>query len=86
MLTSDFSDTIPSLPPEELQQFMVGPQMVHEVHAGDAGVLRERVAAPRELAGRNALVVFLESLLPWIQYANDGDGHPDPGFQDQNIN
>ena len=82
MLVSDFSDAIPSLPPEELQQFMAGPHIMHEVHAGDVGALPER-AAPRELTGRNPAVVFLESLLPWVNYGDGRDGHPDG--PDQNI-
>ncbi|XP_020249386.1 transcription factor 25, partial [Asparagus officinalis] len=80
LLVSDFSDTTPSLPPEELQQFMAGPQMVHEMHADDIGAAAGRVPPPREVEGRNAAIVFLESLLPWIHYGDDRDEH------DQNVN
>lgn len=76
MLVSDFSDTTPSLPPEELRPFMVGPGMVHEMPLIEqqeaAGP--ERLRAPREVAGRNPAMVFLESLLPWVDY---GDNHQD---------
>ncbi|CAL5063399.1 unnamed protein product [Urochloa decumbens] len=76
LLVSDFSDTTPSLPPEEVRPFMVGPGMVHEMppieQEGAAGP--ERLRAPREVAGRNPALVFLESLLPWVDY---GDNHHD---------
>ncbi|KAJ6833738.1 transcription factor 25 [Iris pallida] len=77
LLVSDFSDTVPSLPPEELQQFMVGPQMVHEMPADDIGAAPERARMLRDVAGRNPAVVFLESILPWIDYEDNGDDHPD---------
>jgi len=81
LLVSDFSDTTPSLPPEELRPFMVGPGMVHEmppVEQEAAGP--ERLRAPREVAGRNPALVFLESLLPWVDY---GDNHHD-AIEDNN--
>lgn len=59
---------------------MAGPQMVHEMHADDIGAAAGRVPPPREVEGRNAAIVFLESLLPWIHYGDDRDEH------DQNIN
>jgi len=34
----------------------------------------EILRAPREVAGRNPALVFLESLLPWVDY---GDNHHD---------
>lgn len=83
LLVSDFSDTVPSLPPEELQQFMVGPQMVHEMPVDDVGAEPERARVPHDVAGRNPAVVFLESLLPWIDYGDNRDDHPDD--HDQNI-
>lgn len=74
LLVSDFSDTTPSLPPEELRPFMVGPGMVHEMPPVEQEAGPERLRAPREVAGRNPAVVFLESLLPWVDY---GDNHHD---------
>ncbi|XP_010912108.1 uncharacterized protein [Elaeis guineensis] len=82
LMVSDFSDTVPSIPPEELRHFMVGPQMVHEMQDGDREGPPERARAPRELAGRNAAIVFLESLLPWIDYGNDRTGQPDGQNED----
>ncbi|CAA6663946.1 unnamed protein product [Spirodela intermedia] len=71
LLISDFSDTAPTLPPEEIRHFMLDPQMVPEVPGenrdGDPGGAR----APRDVAGRNPLLVFLESLLPWADYGTD---------------
>lgn len=78
LLVSDFSDTTPSLPPEELRPFMVGPGMVHEMPAVEQEAGPERLRAPREVAGRNAALVFLESLLPWVDY---GDNHHDANDQ-----
>lgn len=72
LLVSDFSDTTPSLPPEELRPFMVGPGMVHEMPPVEQEAGPERLRAPREVAGRHPAVVFLESLLPWVDY---GDNH-----------
>ncbi|KAL6845958.1 hypothetical protein ACP4OV_023406 [Aristida adscensionis] len=74
LLVSDFSDTTPSLPPEELRPFMVGPGMVHGMPPPEQEARPERLNAPREVAGRNPAVVFLESLLPWVDY---GDNHHD---------
>ncbi|KAK1256850.1 hypothetical protein QJS04_geneDACA015522 [Acorus gramineus] len=54
---SDFSDTVPTIPPDDLRQFMVHP--------------------PREVVGRNPGLVFLESLLPWIDYGAHEHGHQD---------
>ncbi|CAM0952414.1 unnamed protein product [Alopecurus aequalis] len=87
LLVSDFSDTTPSLPPEELRPFMVGPGMggpglgpgmVHDMPPVEQEAGPERLRAPREVAGRNAALVFLESLLPWIDY---GDNHHDGNDQ-----
>ncbi|KAL5200941.1 hypothetical protein ABZP36_035295 [Zizania latifolia] len=78
LLVSDFSDTTPSLPPEELRQFMVPPGMVQEMPPVEQEVGPERLRVPREVAGRNAALVFLESLLPWVDY---GDNHHDANDQ-----
>lgn len=84
LMVSDFSDTIPSIPPEELRHFMVGPQMAHGMmQDGNREAIPERDRAPREVAGRNAAIVFLESLLPWIDHGHDRNGELDG--HDQNI-
>ncbi|WOK96482.1 hypothetical protein Cni_G05189 [Canna indica] len=71
LMVSDFSDVIPSLPPEEIRHFMVGPQLVHEIPDANREAIPERALAPREVVGRNAAVVFIESLLPWMNYGVD---------------
>ena len=57
----------------------MAPGMVHDnmpLVEQEAGP--ERLRAPREVAGRNAALVFLESLLPWVDY---GDNHHDGNDQ-----
>ncbi|KAF2917052.1 hypothetical protein DAI22_09g164100 [Oryza sativa Japonica Group] len=79
LLVSDFSDTTPSLPPEELRPFMVAPGMAHEMPPAEQELgIEVRPRAPREVAGRNPALVFLESLLPWVDY---GDNHHDENDQ-----
>lgn len=71
---SDFSDSMPTMPPDNLQNFMVDPR---------GGLQnREELPNPPDLTNRNVLSVLLESVLPWTNYGRgDGDGfqhdHPD---------
>lgn len=74
-MVSDFSDTVPTLPPENLQNFMVDPRIrgpvqneVQVPNPLDGG------PAPRDVANRNALAVLFESMLPWAYYGDRGDG------------
>lgn len=74
LLVSDFSDSMPTIPPENLQNFMVDPRMREGIQneiqdANPPG----NGHAPRDVANRNALAVLFESLLPWVHYG-DGDG------------
>lgn len=47
---------------------MVGPHL-EEIHPGGEGEANPQIAhATHEVAGRNPAVVFLESLLPWVNY------------------
>lgn len=82
LLVSDFTDTTPSLPPEELRPFMVGPGMLHEMPPVEQEAGPERLRAPREVAGRNPAVVFLESLLPWVDYGDNHQGANDDDNDD----
>ncbi|XP_022863531.1 transcription factor 25 isoform X2 [Olea europaea var. sylvestris] len=74
LLVSDFSDSMPTMPPDNLQNFMVDPR---------GGLQnREELPNPPDLTNRNVLSVLLESVLPWTNYGRgDGDGfqhdHPD---------
>lgn len=74
MLVSDFSDSVPTLPPDNLQNFMVDPR--GEV-PNDAQPANHRV---QDLTDRNAIAVLLESMLPWINY---GSGHDQPEHDEQ---
>lgn len=74
LLVSDFSDSMPTMPPDNLQNFMVDPR--------EGLQNREELPNPADLTNRNMLSVLLESVLPWINYGRgDGDGsqhdHPD---------
>lgn len=68
---SDFSDSVPTLPPDNLQNFMADPRMREEVlnvnqvvnpHGGDR--------APRDIANRSPLAVLFESILPWVDFGD----------------
>ncbi|CAN4076992.1 unnamed protein product [Withania somnifera] len=74
LLVSDFSDSVPTLPPDNLPNFMVDPR--GEV-PNDAQLANHRV---QDLSDRNAIAVLLESMLPWINY---GSGHDQPDHDEQ---
>lgn len=78
-MVADFSDTVASIPPEELRQFMGGgvQHLPHEMQDVDGNP--EIARDVREVAGRNPAVVFLESLLPWMDYGANGNGHQQNG-------
>ncbi|KAL0354358.1 UNVERIFIED_CONTAM: Transcription factor 25 [Sesamum radiatum] len=71
LLVSDFSDSIPTMPPDNLQDFMVD-QMARIENREQFHNIPEN-HMPRDLTNRNALAVLLESMLPWINYGT-GDG------------
>lgn len=77
LLVSDFSDTVPTMPPEMLQNFMVDPRLeaqIHEQQVNPPQVARE----PHDIANRNPLAVLFESMLPWVDYGGrDGDDDVD---------
>lgn len=73
LLVSDFSDSVPSIPPENLQNFIGDPRM--RGLAQDEDQVANQLGnghAPRDVANRNALAVLFESMLPWVHYG-DGD-------------
>ncbi|KAL1569899.1 transcription factor 25-like [Salvia divinorum] len=80
LLVSEFSDSVPTMPPENLQDFIVDqrggielPEQIPENHA------------LRDVANRSPLAVLFESILPWINYGT-GDGedeHNLPGPADE---
>ncbi|CAN6448834.1 unnamed protein product [Victoria cruziana] len=73
LLVSDFSDSVPTIPPDDLRQFMIDPRALlaennaEQVHGAGGGVM------PREVLNRNPVIVFLESMLPWVNYDSAGD-------------
>lgn len=85
LLVSDFSDSVTSIPPENLQHFMGVPRMREgmqdenqfaNLHVPGNG------HAPRGVANRNALAVLFESMLPWVTYGDGEDGGPDDDQHD----
>ncbi|XAR53905.1 hypothetical protein NMG60_11028842 [Bertholletia excelsa] len=73
LLVSDFSDSVPTLPPDDLQNFLGDPRMREVQNAGQGADPPHRIHAPDHVANRNALAVLFESMLPWIHYG-EGDG------------
>lgn len=79
LLVSDFSDSVASISPENMQQFMGEPGigggvLVQDQAANPAGGAH----AVRNVADRSALAVLVESILPWVNYGGeDGDGGED---------
>ncbi|XP_065859965.1 uncharacterized protein [Euphorbia lathyris] len=86
LMVSDFSDTVATLPPENLQNFMVDPRMMEaDENGGEIANPLGGVHAPRDVANRNALAVLLESMLPWVNYGAREDGEVnDNQVNDQN--
>ncbi|XP_019107063.2 uncharacterized protein LOC104904926 [Beta vulgaris subsp. vulgaris] len=83
LMVSDFSDTVATMPPENLQNFMmVDPRMREMVENQNVGA-NVQVRAPRELANRSPLSVLFESLLPWVDYGANEDGNDQPNRHDQ---
>lgn len=67
LLVSDFSDTVATMPPENLQNFMmIDPRMMMEHQ--NPGAHEHVRAPPRDLTNRSPLAVLFESLLPWVDY------------------
>lgn len=74
LMVSDFSDSTPTIPPENLQNFMIDPRLAEMHNVGENQENLPDVArAPREVANRNALAVLFESMLPWIDYGTRED-------------
>ncbi|KAJ4957212.1 hypothetical protein NE237_013995 [Protea cynaroides] len=81
LLVSDFSDSVPTMPPEDMQHLMIDPRIAQNVQNGhNIANPEEAVRAPREVMNRNPVLVFLESMLPWVDYGaayenNEFDAH-----------
>ncbi|KAL2940643.1 Transcription factor 25 [Bienertia sinuspersici] len=88
LMVSDFSDTVATMPPENLQNFMmVDPRMREMVENQNQGA-DVQVRAPRDLANRSPLAVLFESLLPWVDYGDNeaGNHQPNRDHQDNDQN
>lgn len=84
----DFSDSVPTLPPDNLQNFVADPRMggggEQVVAAGRGGHHQQAPPPPvRDVANRNPLAVFLESMLPWVNLG-EGDDVDDADHQPDN--
>ncbi|KAL5998067.1 hypothetical protein ACLOJK_009002 [Asimina triloba] len=75
LMISDFSDSAPTIPPDDLRNLMIDPHMAHAMQHVDEAAIPEEARAPREVLNRNPVMVFLESLLPWIDYGVNDNGH-----------
>ncbi|BAT98212.1 hypothetical protein VIGAN_09185100 [Vigna angularis var. angularis] len=78
LLVSDFSDSLSSIPRENLQQFMGVPRMMEDgmQDENQFANLPGNGHVPRGVANRNALAVLFESMLPWVTYEDREDGEP----------
>lgn len=83
LLVMDFSDSVSTMPLDNMQNFMIDPmmgegqnwnQVANPVAGGDGG--------GRGIANRNPLAVLFESLLPWVDY---GGREEDMGGGEHNL-
>jgi hypothetical protein len=100
LLVSDFSDAVPTMPPEILQNFMVDPRMLQEMQNGGGHrrhVAHEQVLldplprdaafappTPRDVANRNTLAVLFESMLPWVDFGRAEEEPHDGNLNNHN--
>lgn len=81
LLVSDFSDSVPTMPPDNLQDFIVGQrgggvEFEHpQPHVPENHVLRD-------VSNRSPLAVLFESMLPWINYETGDLGEDVQANQD----
>lgn len=73
MLVSDFSDSVASIPQENLQNFM---GRMREVGQNENEVVNwpGNGHVHRHVNNRSALAVLFESMLPWVTYGDGEDG------------
>ncbi|KAK6947240.1 TCF25/Rqc1 [Dillenia turbinata] len=84
LLISDFSDSVPTMPPEMLQNVMVNPRVREVQNGNQAANLHEGANDHRDLANQNILGALFESLLPWVHYGGNrqqGDGRANENGQ-----
>ncbi|KAK1422868.1 hypothetical protein QVD17_18157 [Tagetes erecta] len=83
LMVSDFSDSTPTIPPENLQNFINDPRL-EELHnnANQENIAAVARAPPREVANRNPLAVLFESMLPWVDYGTREENDPPQDNED----
>ncbi|KAA8516243.1 hypothetical protein F0562_019422 [Nyssa sinensis] len=81
LLVSDFSDLVPTMPPDNLQNFLADPRM-RDVQNGDHIANPPGGERARDVANRNALAVLFESILPWIDYGGRDGGVGEDDLRD----
>ncbi|KAI3455754.1 hypothetical protein Pfo_031476 [Paulownia fortunei] len=81
LLLSDFSDSMPTMPPDNLQDFMVDQRGGVE-HGEQFPNIPENHML-RDVSNRNALAVLFESMLPWINYGTGEGEHIQHDLPDQ---
>ncbi|XP_021896812.1 transcription factor 25 [Carica papaya] len=77
LMVQDFSDSMPTLPPDNLQNFIADMRMREGAQNGDQivnPVDRGHPPPPHDIANRNPLAVLFESILPWVNYSDGRDG------------
>lgn len=74
--THDFSDSMPTLPPDNLQNFVADPRMVggnQMPGGGGGGADHQARPPPRDVANGNPLFELFASMLPWNNNYGDED-------------
>ncbi|KAI4378851.1 hypothetical protein MLD38_016275 [Melastoma candidum] len=80
LLVSDLSDSVPSISPENLEHFVVGPG-IGQPPPLEAHPFNRRVEDVIDIGDRNTLAALFESILPWVNY---GRGDDDLDYLDDN--
>ncbi|KAL8151360.1 hypothetical protein V2J09_021168 [Rumex salicifolius] len=76
LLVSDFSDAVATMPPENLQDFMIDPRIQEMVANQNQNPIPDgqpQGRAARDLVNRSPLAVLFESVLPWAYYGDESD-------------
>ncbi|KAK6118535.1 hypothetical protein DH2020_047722 [Rehmannia glutinosa] len=71
LLVSEFSDSVPTMPPDNLQDFIVDQRGGVEHREQFPDIPENHMI--RDVSNRNALAVLFESMLPWVNYGT-GEG------------
>ncbi|KAI4364349.1 hypothetical protein MLD38_020455 [Melastoma candidum] len=72
LLVSDFSDSVPSISPENLEHFVVGPG-IGQPQPLEGHPNNRRVEDVVDIGDRSTLAALFESILPWVNYGRGDD-------------